>query len=52
MHTEIWLEIPKERNYIKGIGVDAMTIFKMNLRNRMAWTRLLCLKTVDSGRLM
>jgi len=42
MHAEIWLEIPKERNYTEGIGVDAMTILKLILRNRTgtAWTRL------------
>jgi len=54
MHAEIWLEIPKERNYTEGIGVDATTILKLILRNKTAtaWTRLPCLKTVDSGRLM
>jgi len=54
MHAEISLEIPKERNYAEGIGVDAMTILKLILRNRTvtAWTRLSWLKTVDSGRLM
>jgi len=54
MHAEIWLEIPKERNYTECIGVDAMTILKLILRNRTgtAWTRLSWLKTVDSGRLM
>jgi len=34
MHAEIWLEIPKERNYTECIGVDAMTILKLILIGR------------------